>query len=260
MEFTREMQTDMDDDGDIHYDDDDNDDEDDNDPIMNLAGLGNRPSTLLVAEEDTSEDALNYPLHAAARENNIDALHQWLTVEKLAPDSLDSAGQTALHLAADRGHPTIIKCLYKAGADIHAADHDGISVLQAAVIAGNVDICKLLCQLGANPDQPDRDGDTPRNCAEDDPALQALMFRASQGQLVFELEDVDFQKELETLGRLPASPSPLSSLAAVVSVVDENQNGAAEDGDDAPPPPSMKDLQALDTTIEIELDDDGDMF
>jgi acyl-CoA-binding protein len=80
----------------------------------------------------------------------------------------DESGQTALHLAADKGSIDIVQALLSAGANVNAADHDGISVLQAAVIAGHVATCELLLQSGANPDQPDHDGDTPRSCAGDD--------------------------------------------------------------------------------------------
>lgn len=80
----------------------------------------------------------------------------------------DELGQTALHIAADRGCQRAVSWLLEYGADLHAADHDGISVLQAAVIAGNVAICQTLLRYGANPDQPDRDGDTARLCAMDD--------------------------------------------------------------------------------------------
>ena len=41
-------------------------------------------------------------------------------------------------------------------------------VLQAAVIAGHFEIAHFLLQNGANADQADFDGDTPRTCALDD--------------------------------------------------------------------------------------------
>lgn len=80
----------------------------------------------------------------------------------------DESGQTALHLAADKGHVECVQKLLEHGANVNAIDRDGISVLQAAVIAGEVEICRLLLEKGANPDQADMDGDTPRSCAADD--------------------------------------------------------------------------------------------
>jgi ankyrin repeat protein len=44
-----------------------------------------------------------------------------------------------------------------------------ISIFQAAVIGGsNVECCKILLSLGADPHQPDEDGDTPFDSAKDD--------------------------------------------------------------------------------------------
>jgi acyl-CoA-binding protein len=80
----------------------------------------------------------------------------------------DELGQSALHMAADKGDPQIISILLSAGADPNAIDHEGISVLEAAVIGGNVHAVKLLLDAGADPDHEDMEGDTPRNCAEDD--------------------------------------------------------------------------------------------
>lgn len=54
------------------------------------------------------------------------------------------------------------------GADGNAADGDGITVLHAAVIAENLEACRVLLSHGANPDQKDVDGDTPRKCAQED--------------------------------------------------------------------------------------------
>ena len=64
----------------------------------------------------------------------------------------------------------ILMMLVEYGAPVHAADLDGISFSQAAVIAGSLDSCRILYHnYHANPDQADQDGVTPRSCAEDDP-------------------------------------------------------------------------------------------
>jgi hypothetical protein len=74
-----------------------------------------------------------------------------------------------LTVAADQGFNDVVICLLNAGARVDAADQDGISVLQAAVIAGQTETCRILWQqFKADPDQPDHDGDTPRLCAQDD--------------------------------------------------------------------------------------------
>ncbi len=231
FEFTRSM---------LSNDDDENF-ELEGDAVMDINGMGNRPSTLSAErtkeeEEAEDEDDKAFPLHAAARNNQLAALERLLQVgeNKRDPNELDMSGQTALHLAADAGHPDCIKILVKYGADVQAADNDGISVLQAAVIAGHVEACRLLCVLGADPDKADGDGDTPRQCAKDDPVLRDLLFRASIGQLDI---DPDFQKELQELGQ-----------ASTGTAETETTSSSHKD-----------DLAALDN-IPIDLDDgDGDM-
>jgi acyl-CoA-binding protein len=122
-------------------------------------------------EEDTNgtHASLEVQLLQAAAESNMERVRTLLANSPpLDVNYADASGQTALHLAADRGCLEIVQSLLQAGAAVNAADHDGISVLQAAVIAGHVATCQLLLQSGADPDQPDHDGDTPRACAVDD--------------------------------------------------------------------------------------------
>jgi hypothetical protein len=63
--------------------------------------------------------------------------------------------------------------------------------------------------LGANPDQPDGDGDTPRECAKDDPVLSDLLFRASMGTL--DTADDNIPEELRTLGNAASAESATTS-------------------------------------------------
>ena len=95
-------------------------------------------------------------------------------------------------VAADKGYNDAVICLLNAGARVDAADQDGISVLQAAVIAGQTETCRILLQQGkANPDQPDHDGDTPRLCAQDDGSPEMkLLFKAEWAE-----EDDDDDEE-----------------------------------------------------------------
>jgi len=200
FEFTKSL---------LDYNEDDDDGELTGDAVIDLGGMGNKPSTLALERTDEEREEFKqqdaaYPLHAAARDNQVTVLEQLLlkSSRQHMADELDEAGQTALHLAADAGHPECVKLLVKYGANVQAADHDGITVLQAAVIGGDDDTCRLLCVLGANPDQPDADGDTPRTCAKDDPMLKDLLFPASMGQLEI---DADLQKELQELGQNAAA-------------------------------------------------------
>lgn len=125
-----------------------------------------------IAEDDDDEHGRDKTpevrLLQAAGKNDLDALLNLLKEAQTDVNHHDDSGQTALHLAADRGAVECCIALLEAGADVNAADHDGISVLQAAVIAGNIRICKVLLDHGADADQADEDGDTPRSCALED--------------------------------------------------------------------------------------------
>jgi acyl-CoA-binding protein len=153
----------------LGLEDDDDDDADDCHGSSGLNGNGGGSSS------DLSRDR-SRQLLAAASKNDAAALRRILASHPGSADAADGSGQTALHLASDRGNLECVRILLKSGADVSAADRDGISVLQAAVIAGHADVCRTLLEGGADPDQPDVDGDTPRSCAADDgsEALLAL--------------------------------------------------------------------------------------
>lgn len=137
------------------------DDDDDADPSRGICG---------------SSSPLEIQLLRAAGRNDVVALQKLLSTTAATAtvtaavdvNYADESGQTALHLAADKGSVECTRVLLEAGASVMAADRDGISVLQAAVIAGHVDASRLLLEHGADPDQADCDGDTPRSCAGDD--------------------------------------------------------------------------------------------
>eukprot|EP00980_Cylindrotheca_fusiformis_P029109 scaffold22721_cov137-Cylindrotheca_fusiformis.AAC.4 len=157
-------------------DDDDDDDDDFEDAVMDIGGLGNKPSTLNYDDSDDNDDDdegtnnAMFPLHKAAHDGNSKELQRLLLLQNnVDPNGVDASGQTALHLCADRGHLECMKLLINApNANLNAGDKDGITSLHAAVISGHADACRLLLNAGADPDQEDRDGDTPRGCAEDD--------------------------------------------------------------------------------------------
>jgi len=202
--------------------------------------MGNKPSTLISndSEGDAREDA-KYPLHAAAREGCLKDLESLLLeagkkTENAMPNLLDGAGQTPLHLAADRGHLDCVKTLILNGAKIDAVDHDGISVLQAAVISGNVGCCRVLLAMGADAHHADQDGDTPYDSAHDDRDLQVLFEKHETSPLELDQIDPEFARQLKKRG-ISVAPS-------------------------ATKPVDVKmELQKLEQPIALDLDDDGDI-
>ena len=147
-------------------------------------GLGvtvSRPVLLGASDDynDENDSSLPARFFRAAASNDLGAVRDLLQTHSttLNVNHKDSVGQTALHMAADHGATSVMEYLlekYKGIINANAADNDGISVLQTAVIAGQINACRLLLKHGADPDQPDDDGDTPRTCAADDPELLQL--------------------------------------------------------------------------------------
>mmetsp|Transcript_9908 Transcript_9908/g.20631 ORF Transcript_9908/g.20631 Transcript_9908/m.20631 type:complete len:392 (+) Transcript_9908:30-1205(+) len=239
----------------------DNDDHDydlEGEAAIDMWGLGDKPSTM-ADEYDTDALALEdsrYPLHAAAREGKLEELKKLIenpaTISSSTfPNTLDEAGQTPLHLATDRGHIDCVKALILAGADANSVDNDGISILQAAVIGGDRDCSKLLLLLGANPDQADNDGDTPRDSAEDDSELKELFESHDNKTLSSDnFLDSDFLSALKERN-IFISASPETAVATEIKeepVIYSNEMDVKAQ------------MKILDEGINIELDDDGDMF
>ena len=134
-----------------------------------------------------------------------------------------------------------MKALVLAGADINSVDFDGISVLQAAVIGGNKDCCQLLLILGADPDHADNDGDTPRNSVtRDDKEIMKLFEQYDAGLSAENLLDSSFIKELQSSG----ISIPNQESSPILNTMSESNSV----------------MKALDEEIELDLDDDGDLF
>merc|ERR1711981_1269193 len=73
----------------------------------------------------------------------------------------DSNGNTALHIAAEKGYYQITKTLIKYGAKLNAQNKcPGWTAVHFAAYEGHVEILQLLLESGANPDLKDWQGDT----------------------------------------------------------------------------------------------------
>jgi len=139
---------------------------DDSSEMLGGAGVSSMPA---APEEVNEEDmTIEERFFAASGRNDVETLCSLLDSSAVKVNQEDEGGQTALHMAADAGANEALDLLLSRGADEKAADHYGISVLQAAVIGGHVSVADRLLKAGADPDQADDDGDTPRNCAGDD--------------------------------------------------------------------------------------------
>ncbi len=77
-------------------------------------------------------------------------------------------GYTGLHYCAQNGNVEMTKMLLENGASVSIKDNYGNTALFKAVFysKGKTDIIKLLLEAGANPDDENDSGMTPRKLAE----------------------------------------------------------------------------------------------
>jgi ankyrin repeat protein/HEAT repeat protein len=68
------------------------------------------------------------------------------------PNSVDRAGRTALHRAAQRDHLDVMRLLIDHGADVNVKDAAGASVLHEAASSHESQAVEILLQAGARPD------------------------------------------------------------------------------------------------------------
>jgi ankyrin repeat protein len=65
-------------------------------------------------------------------------------------DARDRYGQTALMLAAHRGHREIVQALAEAGADLNVAAKYNLTALMLAIVAGHAAAARTLARAGAD--------------------------------------------------------------------------------------------------------------
>ena len=73
----------------------------------------------------------------------------------------EKSGFTPLHKAASNGQIDICKLLIEKGADIHATDHSQRTALHLAAYHGHPEIIKLFIDKGINANVQDNNGYTP---------------------------------------------------------------------------------------------------
>ena len=111
------------------------------------------------------EALINFPLHAAAKGGNVDAMTQLLDDGAEIDTEID--GKKALYFACEKGHVDAARLLLERGADVHRADSNNSTLLLVACAYGHIELVKLLLDNGAVSDlaRADDDGDTPMSCA-----------------------------------------------------------------------------------------------
>jgi ankyrin repeat protein len=158
-------------------------------------GLGKATTTNAPIIEQDNMDA-STPWMAAS-EGNLALLQSSLQQLNLPLTAADENGYTLLHAAASYNHLGMVQFLISNGADIHAVDKDGDSVLH---YAGNVASAKMLVEVGQ--------ANLARTNAQGKTALQA-----KQEELVEIMHDEDMDEDDEDVDLLKDVVAYLASLS-----------------------------------------------
>lgn len=119
------------------------------------------------------------PLHIAAERGHDTVVRRLLTAGA-DPAARTATGATALHLAAREQERRVVRLLLDYGAPVDARDSFGYSPLHDAATRGSGMVAAMLVEAGANPNARDHFGTTPMHLAARDrneTMLTALMQR-----------------------------------------------------------------------------------
>ncbi|UPL02489.1 hypothetical protein LCI18_013423 [Fusarium solani-melongenae] len=120
-----------------------------------------------VNDTDVSEVPEETALHKLFQETTNDAeachglkdiLPEWKNKINI---SLPKGGETALHIAAEKGFLETVRRLLEAGADVDAQDNEDLQPLHLACRSANESLADLLLENGANTEHADKNGRHP---------------------------------------------------------------------------------------------------
>ncbi|GIQ87850.1 hypothetical protein KIPB_009978, partial [Kipferlia bialata] len=107
----------------------------------------------------------SYPLIAALRERDIDAVLAILKNKKVDVLSQDGDSWTALHYASGYGETEVVQRLLRLGAKVNARDANGLTPLHVACEQNQTETCRLLIGRGADVDTQTNTLHTPLHIA-----------------------------------------------------------------------------------------------
>ncbi|XP_037579414.1 ankycorbin [Dermacentor silvarum] len=170
-----------------------------------------KQSTASLSSQDGHTDEIHgYSIDLARTDSSFTKLHKacWLGDEDRARSAAkkvdvsfqDNESRSPLHLAAARGHVTIVQLLLRAQARIDALDSEGKTPLMKAVEGHHLEAARCLLEQRANPDVPDQNLDT------------ALHLALSTGQADMAALLVQFDADVSARNKEGMSPLYLAAV------------------------------------------------
>lgn len=141
----------------------------DNDSLEEYAEENSDDKTsgmILVGDERENpkvEDAAERLTAAVVETDHLPSVESY--AEQININARDVAGDTSLHIEAQRGYINIVSQLVQQGADVNAINYQGSTPLYIAALYGHADIVKFLITAGADINAVNRAGDTPLHVA-----------------------------------------------------------------------------------------------
>ena len=152
-----------------------------------------------MTQKKVNKKKVNKALLSAVEEGDVEALKSALAAGADV-NAADSEGITSLMRAAETGNEEILKLLIEAGADVNAADCDDITSLICAAETGNEEILKLLIEAGADVNVENVYGDTALSVAAARgyvSCVEMLKAAGAEGDYDIQHEEVDDEEDCE---------------------------------------------------------------
>ncbi|MBR3927115.1 MAG: ankyrin repeat domain-containing protein [Akkermansia sp.] len=152
-----------------------------------------------MTRKKVNKKKVNKALLSAVEEGDVEALKSALAAGADV-NAADSEGITSLMRAAESGNEEILKLLIEAGADVNAADCDDITPLICAAETGNEEILKLLIEAGADVNVEDVYGETALSVAAARghvSCVEMLKAAGAEGDYDIQHEEVDDEEDCE---------------------------------------------------------------
>uniref|UniRef100_A0A8C6DDG8 Ankyrin repeat domain 6 n=1 Tax=Moschus moschiferus TaxID=68415 RepID=A0A8C6DDG8_MOSMO len=145
-------------------------------------------------------------------------------INKGAKVAVTKHGRTPLHLAANKGHLSVVQILLKAGCDLDVQDDGDQTALHRATVVGNTEVIAALIQEGCALDRQDKAGNTALHLAcqnSHSQSTRVLLLGGSRADLKNNAGDTC----LHVAARYNHLPIIKLLLSAFCSVHEKNQAG-----------------------------------